>query len=162
MIHRLVLRTLRAREFKVAVPVVVVFGAQLLLFGATPLPGGRGTLLVLEWTLTACVGCCYSMWFVRDTLLDLDVLHASGRNGDSENTALILIIAALLLLVVHLLFLGLGIPGLLSPPAPASATVAAQVYGTTYTVIGQLLVYGLSLIHRLRGQLLATYTRRSS
>ena len=152
MIRQYLARISRTWEFKLVIGGALVSSAQLLLTGSVPLPGGRGNLLLLEWTLTAIVGCGYSTWFVRDTLYDLRAQGASGRNGNNEIAALVLILAASLLLIVHLLFLELGLPALLSPPVPVN--MGTLIREVQITLVGQFLLWGLSLIHRFRNKLI--------
>lgn len=153
MIRQLIRRVAGTREFWVVLAATGLSIVHLALIGNLALTSTVNPI-ELEWTLAALVGVCYSTWFVHDTLLDLQAGQASGHDGETERAAFILIVTALLLLVVHVLFLGLGALALLSPPRPGAAPLLLTAYGIAYVVVGQLLVYGLSLIHRLRTALL--------
>ena len=146
-------RLIRTRETWLVLAAATLSAGHLWLVGYIRL-GPVSSLLVLEWCLTATFGICYSAAFVHDLLVDDYVRGLSGQNGTLRETVDILLIAACVLLIVHIMFLGLGLPNLLTPAPAPRATSVSQIYGIAYVVVGQLLVYGLSLINRKRRRLL--------
>ncbi len=110
------------------------------------------TLVELEWTITAAIGCSYSGWFLIDSYQDLRWLRRSERNGANQDAAQILILMAGVLLGVHLLFLIIG--GLsMTVPSPSHPSAAGRVAGVGFTWVGQLLVVLLARVQVLRSRL---------
>jgi len=110
------------------------------------------TVVELEWTITASIGCGYSGWFLINSFGDWRWLRRSGRNGANQDAVQILILMAMVLLGVHLLFLIIG--GLsMTVPSPSHPSTAGLVAGVGFTWLGQLLVALLARVQVLRNRL---------
>lgn len=143
-------RIVLSRWTLVAAVVVAVSTVHLWLWGrldVTP----TISLVELEWTLTAAMGCSYSLDFIRECIADWRAAHTDDE-GPRLVVEMLLLVGALLL-GLHAMLLGFGLLAMLSPTPRAGNELLAKVVGVGFTIAGQQLVLSLIVIRSKRSRM---------
>jgi DMSO/TMAO reductase YedYZ heme-binding membrane subunit len=139
-------------------PLVLVLSALHLFVWGRILLWPTVSLVEIEWTLAAAVGAAYSGWFLWQNWQNLLAWRRAGRNGEIRLTAEILVVIGWVLLVVHLVFVSLGVLSFFvaSPPVPGDGPRAwlQSLVPVVYAEISQGLVLALLSIQQKRQRLL--------